>query len=119
MEIGASPGLYFKIGRTTGLTIGKFSAIESETNLDVPLNYEDRGEQKRKLKSQAHVLVASQGVDRPFTQGGDSGAWVCDTFGSLVGLAWGNSASDATYCTPIGRILADIEARTGMKVELP
>lgn len=115
----ASPGLYFKIGRTTGLTFGKYSAIDSEVNLEVPLNDEDRGGQKRTVTSQGHVLVTTQGVDKPFTQGGDSGAWICDTFGSLVGLAWGNTASDATYYTPIALIIADIEARTGMKVELP
>ena len=109
---------YFKIGRTTGLTFGKLNGIKSETNLELPLNGEDQGQQKRKMISQAQVLLTPEELSTPFTRAGDSGAWVCDMFGTLVGLVWGGGEK-TSYCTPIGQIFADIEAQTGMKVELP
>ncbi|KAM0800614.1 hypothetical protein BDR22DRAFT_963013 [Usnea florida] len=110
-------GRYFKIGRTTGLTFGESHKIESEVWLEVPLNDGDQGSKKRKIRSQARVIVAPKGSEN-FNRGGDSGAWVCDRFGSLVGLVWGGEGQKCYY-TPIGLIIADIEARTGREVGLP
>ena len=111
-------GIYFKIGRTTGLTVGECNGIKSDTQLEVPLNDEDQGEQKRVVFSQAHVLMAPPDSVRPFALAGDSGAWICDRFGWLVGMVWAG-ADRTSYCTPIGRIIEDIEDQTGMRVELP
>lgn len=49
---------------------------------------------------------------------GDSGSWILNEVGQLVGLLWGGTHS-VCYFTPIQMVLDDIEARTGMKVELP
>ena len=55
--------------------------------------------------------------DNLFSQAGDSGSWVVDETGTLVGLLWGNVA-ERVVVTDITVVFASIEAKTGMKVEV-
>lgn len=111
---------FFKIGRTTGLTQGRISYLDSAVNMSLGLNSSHKeGDEKPRRCSCEHVLVIDGGFpEQHFSRSGDSGSWVFDSLGSLAGMIWGSSASGATYLTPIGLVVADIEERTGMKVEL-
>ena len=120
-DVETYPGrTFFKIGRTTALTIGRYSHTESAVRIPLPPNSEDgQGDAPRFRVSSEHVLVVEGGnIGDVFSRGGDSGSWVFDEVGSLAGMVWGCSEGNATYYTPIDFIIADIEERTGKKVEL-
>lgn len=56
---------------------------------------------------------------RPFNEAGDSGSWVFDENGNLLGLLWGGCVrGDDCYFTPVEYVIADIEKYTGKKVEM-
>lgn len=133
---------FFKIGRTTALTTGTYNGIATAVYLPLPENnmtYIRRQErrqrdatrlktlpeheQKREYKlpfyshTDEHTIVAMQ-EGRFFSLGGDSGAWVFDNYGALVGMVFATNGVEATYFTPIGLIVEDIKHMTGCTVEL-
>jgi len=65
-----------------------------------------------------HTIVGRPSAPGRFNERGDSGSWILSEQGDLAGLLWGGTSS-VCYFTPIQMVIADIEARTGMKVELP
>ena len=110
----------FKVGRSTGLTVGHYSHVKSDVNLSLPLNDSDeRDAVPRRRLTQEHVIVTEDPRNgEQFSRSGDAGSWVCDCWGTLIGMLLGSSASSVSYFTPIRLIVEDIEERTGMKVEL-
>ena len=112
--------VFFKIGRTTGLTMGRYSHTDTAVSLKLPFNSSHKDGDKAPVRDTHERVIVIEGGQpgQFFSRGGDSGSWVFDGLGSLAGMIWGSSAASATYFTPIGLIIADIEERTEMKVEL-
>ncbi|UNX54662.1 S1 family peptidase [Georgenia sp. TF02-10] len=98
-----------KVGRTTGLTHGRVTAIELD---DVVVEYgEDLGE----LRFDDQIEVQSVGAG-PFSRGGDSGSLVYRADGVAVGLLFagsetgGDNGTGLTYLNPIGTVLDALAA---------
>lgn len=96
-----------KIGRTTGVTTGRITAIEVDA---VPVGY-DIGV----LTFDDQVEI--EGDDVPFSAGGDSGSVICTRSGRLaLGLlfagssAGGPSGTGLTYANPLPVVLSLLEA---------
>ncbi len=99
----------YKFGRTSGFTQGRLSFIRSHVRL--PESSSETREQ---------VFLAPSGSRHPFSEEGDSGAWVFDMLGNLGGLlVAGHLKTGWTYVTPISVVIADIEARLECKVMIP
>jgi hypothetical protein len=107
--------IYFKTGRTTGLTIGTYSHIQSYVEISLPFNSNDAKPPKR--VTDEHVIVCP-GENGVFSDDGDSGAWLLDRYGYLSALIWGSNSKDHCYATPISLIMEDIEGFTGGTVEV-
>jgi hypothetical protein len=89
-------GLVAKVGRTTGLTRGRITAI-GVGDSQVPVRYGP------------HTLwflapIEVQGEGAPFSDGGDSGSLVVDGDRSAVGLLFAGDGQ-ATYLNPIAAVL--------------
>lgn len=94
-------------GAKTKRSRGIFSHIKSDCRLPGQPGY-----------TREHVFVGLRG--EPFAVRGDSGAFVLDRQGCLVGLLVGGPERGVhAYVTPIGEVCADIKARTDYIVELP
>ncbi|WNB85701.1 hypothetical protein [Cellulomonas sp. ATA003] len=99
-----------KIGRTTGLTEGRVSAIELD---DVVVGY---GEELGELRFDDQIEVESTSA-APFSRGGDSGSLVYRADGVALGLLFagsetgGDNGSGLTYLNPIGAALDALGAR--------
>ncbi len=110
-------GIFFKIGRSTGITTGEYHGIKSLLRTEMPSNHLEEKPPPRITNE--HVIISNK--DEPFSEDGDSGAWVLNRHGDLVGMIWG-AANDREqkYCyfTPIAVLKKDIEEQTGMEVEL-
>lgn len=103
-----------KIGRTTGLTRGRITAIELD---DVVVGY---GEELGELSFDDQIEV--EGVaERPFSRGGDSGSLVylatgAEDEGAAVGLLFagsetgGQNGTGLTYLNPIRTVLEQLDA---------
>ncbi|KAI9668496.1 MAG: hypothetical protein M1829_005374 [Trizodia sp. TS-e1964] len=103
--------VYMWCRNSPGFQRGQFNSIVSDVKL--PNN--------PSILSREWLIL---GNPRAFAYPGDSGAWVVDTTANLVGMVIGGSgeggiASEETYITPIEDMIADIEQRLGVKVELP
>lgn len=104
----------FKSGRTTGLTWGRVSVLRTDVLLENQIYT-------------AVDIVPPQEQLHDFSQSGDSGSSVFDAEGSLCGLLF--AGTDPIFAhgagkahglvIPIDVVFADIEAFTGLKVELP
>ncbi|MBD8080322.1 hypothetical protein [Cellulosimicrobium arenosum] len=98
-----------KIGRTTGVTAGRVTAIELD---DVVVGY---GDELGALRFDDQVEVESTG-DGPFSRGGDSGSLVYRDDGVALGLLFagsetgGTDGTGLTYCNPIGTVLERLGA---------
>ncbi len=86
----------FKLGRTTGLTEGRISAVEVD---DVVVGY-DMGD----LHFDDQLEIAPVG-SQPFSLGGDSGSLIVDGRRRAVGLLFAGNDRDATFANPIDRVL--------------
>ena len=86
----------FKVGRTTGTTEGRVSAIELD---DLIVEY-DRGD----VVFDGQIEIAPTDSD-PFSLGGDSGSLVVDAERMAVGLLFAGNDVDATYANPIVAVL--------------
>jgi hypothetical protein len=86
----------FKVGRTTGLTRGRISAIEVD---DVSVEY-DAG--ILDFDGQVEIEPAE---NKPFSLGGDSGSLIVDNKRRAVGLLFAGNDDDSTYVNPIDAVL--------------
>ena len=99
-----------KHGRTTELTQGRVNPAESYVRFE--------GTQFETISMETLVVSSSRMV--PFSAEGDSGSWVLDNAGSLVGMLWGGFTSrEGTFVTPITAITENIARQTGYSVRLP
>ena len=93
-----------KVGRTTGLTRGRVTAIELD---DVVVGY---GEELGELSFDNQIEVESTSAD-PFSRGGDSGSLVYRSDGVALGLLFagsetgGDNGNGLTYLNPIRVVL--------------
>ena len=94
LEIGEAVS---KLGRMTGRTRGKISAIEVD---DLLVEY-DAGD----LLFDDQIEVEPARRRRRFSRGGDSGSLVVDSSGFAVGLLFAGNDVDATYLNPIAAVL--------------
>ena len=98
-----------KFGRTTGITEGCINPVDSFV----------------RFKGTPFEMVCKEKMicgiaGKSFTSAGDSGAWVVDELGGLIGMVWGGFARDeGTFFTPIKLIIEDITKQTGYSVRLP
>ncbi|MBD5785831.1 hypothetical protein IF650_06515 [Cellulosimicrobium terreum] len=98
-----------KVGRTTGVTAGRVTAIELD---DVVVGY---GDELGALRFDDQVEVESTGTG-PFSRGGDSGSLVYREDGVALGLLFagsetgGSNGSGLTYCNPIDTVLEKLGA---------
>jgi len=88
----------FKVGRTTGLTRGKVTAIEID---DLTIRY-DIGD----LTFDDQIEIAPADPGQPFSQGGDSGSLIVDADRRAVALLFAGNDVDVTYANPIAVALA-------------
>lgn len=86
-----------KVGRTTGVTKGRVSAIEVD---DLWVEYDDGD-----LEFNGQIEIAPDDPDEPFSLGGDSGSLIVDTRRRAVGLLFAGNDVDATFANPIGAVL--------------
>jgi len=101
---------FFKTGSRSALTTGYYNAIEPEVKIALP--------DGAIRTTSEHTIVGRPSAPGRFNERGDTGSWIMSEQGDLAGLLWGGTSS-VCYFTPIQMVIADIEARTGMKVELP
>lgn len=86
----------FKVGRTTGLTRGRVSAIEID---DISVEY-DTG-----ILDFDGQIEIGPGENVPFSMGGDSGSLIVDNERRAVGLLFAGNDVDTTYANPIQAVL--------------
>ena len=92
----------FKVGRTTGLTRGRISAIEID---DVSVEY---GTGIFDFDGQVEI----ESRDRtPFSLGGDSGSLIVDGNHRAVGLLFAGNDDDVTYANPIDAVLKTLNVQ--------
>lgn len=89
--------IVYKIGRTTGLTEGRVSAIEVD---QVRVKY-DMG--VIDFDGQIEIEPAEP---RPFSLAGDSGSLIVDRQRRAMGLLFAGNDVDATFANPIGTVLS-------------
>lgn len=103
------------VGRTSDVRIGIFNAIESRAAFPA-----------LERRTTEYVVTSRDGL--AFAAPGDSGAFVLNRQGELMGLLIGGPLekgqdgvrpTGAGYVTPIEAVFADIQAQTGYNVELP
>lgn len=86
----------FKLGRTTGRTRGRISAVEVD-ELEVGFDAGD-------LSFDDQIEIEPAG-NVPFSLGGDSGSLIVDEERRAVGLLFAGNDADATYANPIRAVL--------------
>lgn len=106
----------YKMGRTSGMTFGKYSHIESHVEMELWVNDENKKPLKRITSEYVFVPLKRDGEE--FSREGDSGSWVVDKSGKLAGLIWGSNALQGSYVTSIADVIVDIEKQTKMEVSL-
>lgn len=104
-----------KFGRTTGYTTGNFDGVSPSVRLG---GARDEGGIEELMTRQASEWSVVGEGRRPFSDYGDSGAWVIDESNHLVGLIWGGFTNeefniDLTFVTPIGLVFESIKSKTG------
>ncbi|MCJ1408691.1 hypothetical protein MMC19_002766 [Ptychographa xylographoides] len=108
-KIPLEGGKVRKFGRTTDITEGYINPVDSFI----------------RFKGTAFEMVSKEKMiygiaGKPFTLAGDSGAWVVDVFGGLIGMVWGGFTShEGSFLTPISLITEDITKQTGSSLFLP
>ena len=92
--------IVFKVGRTTGVTKGKVTAIEVD-QLKIGFDLGD-------LKFDNQIEIGPIGSE-PFSLGGDSGSLVLDSDLNAVGLLFAGNDVDATFANPIQTVLDQLD----------
>ena len=97
-------------GATSKIHIGTTNGIET-----ILWMHEPQGKSNEWEIFQGDV---GQGRDKPcFGAAGDSGAWLYDSEGKLLGMYWGGGV-DFGCATPMLQIVEDIKTRTGKDISL-
>jgi hypothetical protein len=91
----------YKVGRTTGLTEGRITAIE----VDGLLVAYDTGDLV--FDNQIEIEPAAWGA--PFSLGGDSGSLIVDGTRKAAALLFAGNDVDTTYANPIGEVLEALD----------
>lgn len=106
----------FKMGRTTDLTSGIIHPVSIHVRaLELPSN----SKHKRPVRPTLEQQVILAPFPHLFNERGDSGSWILDKNGNLVGMVWGACVrSRCCYFTHIQDIIGDIERVTKRTVEL-
>lgn len=86
-----------KVGRTTGVTKGRVSAIEVDS-LEV-------GYDLGVIEFDGQIEIAPFALGQPFSLGGDSGSLIVDSRRRAVALLFAGNDVDATFANPIGVVL--------------
>lgn len=96
----------FKVGRTTGCTVGRIHRVEPSVTISYPLVGPDGKPCDVQVKGKVLVVAADQfgGV---FAKQGDSGALVLNSHAQGVGIVCAMGLGD-TYISPIGPNLEHI-----------
>lgn len=98
----------WKVGRTTGFTWGVVTAVSMD---DISINYDDGV--IRTFDDQIEV----EGLDGPFSRGGDSGSLIVTENGYVVAQLFagsdrgGRNGGGRTFGTPFNRVLAILNAK--------
>lgn len=98
-EIGE---VVYKVGRTTGLTKGRISAVEMDA---LWVDY-DMGS----LQFDQQLEIEPAGKE-PFSLSGDSGSLIVDSRRKAIGLLFAGNDADATYANPIGQVLDSLKMK--------
>jgi hypothetical protein len=93
----------FKVGRTTGVTQGRVTAIELD---DLTISY-DRGD----LTFDDQIEIAPIDPAQPFSRGGDSGSLIVDRQLRAVALLFAGNGVDVTYANPIAEVLDALDVQ--------
>ncbi|KAF2761490.1 hypothetical protein EJ05DRAFT_173497 [Pseudovirgaria hyperparasitica] len=107
-------GLAVMEGRTSGLTLGKVNALESDIIIMKSLKV------KKGLSFEVRAILSGKG--KPAVQPGDSGAWFVNMKGEWIGSVVGTHSglrSSIGLVLEAEKIVEDIEAFTGSKVVSP
>ena len=102
LELGQ---LVMKVGRTTNITYGYVSLINHECKFPGNTN-----------TSTEFAITGLKGTQ--FSDKGDSGAFVLNEFGHLVGIIMGGGKLNESFVTPIQEVTADIMESMGYSVHL-
>lgn len=97
-----------QFGKKSGPKLGVFSTIKSDCKLP-----------GQPGTTTENVVCGKSGLS--FAEPGDSGAFVVNMDGLLVGLLIGGPVGEhrqVGYVTPIGEVFGDIQTRTGWKPSL-
>lgn len=94
--------IVYKLGRTTGLTKGRVTAIEVA---DLEIGY---GGALGNIFFDEQIEIAPA-EDKPFSLGGDSGSLIVDADHKAVGLLFSGNDVDATYANPIDAVFAALK----------
>lgn len=89
--------LVYKVGRTTGVTKGRVSAIELDS-LEVEFDMGD-------IEFDGQVEIEPFTTRKPFSLGGDSGSLIVDSRRRAVALLFAGNDVDATFASPIAAVL--------------
>ena len=101
----------YKIGRTTGLSEGKYYGLFSVLLLAQP---KDPAGNTIYEETYEHAIVGDSG--KLFSESGDSGAFIFNVSCSLFGMLFaGNSGTQATYFMPYQSLFEAIKRITGVK----
>lgn len=96
-----------KYGKTTGQTLGIVNPSESYIRFD---------DARQRITSKEIVVV---GIDKNFSESGDSGSFVLTIQEELMGIVWGRfKHREGSFVTPIKAIAEDIYGMTGYRVRL-
>ena len=105
----------FKVGRTTGLTVGKVHPVRSTSSIERLSN--SKYNKPRRTTFEHQVIKANYPLS--FNAPGDSGSWILNEVGYLVGFLWGGNDGDfSCYFTPIKEVIEDIEGKTKRDVKM-
>ena len=117
----------FKIGRTTGLTVGKLNAtygylhskycgVWPEVSEDIMHDFGPEVVLDQPTVAKVNVTVSAFARGQAFCKRGDSGSVVFNGEGRMVGLlVAGTEAFEVGFFTPQRELLEDIKAMTGAK----
>lgn len=105
----------FKIGRTTMGTWGKYNEIKAVYLPDWKDQFAPR------THFEDHSVIGWPPMDKPFSEVGDSGAFVFDRFGNIVGLlVGGDDYAGTSRFTALKDLFKDIVKIAGAEeVRLP
>lgn len=104
-------GRLHKTGRTTQLTTGEYGGVVQAM---IARELGPHGQLQTKITYEHTVVVVDTYSASPFSEPGDSGSFVYDRGGGVIGLLLGGwERKNSTYFTPIENIFDDIKDVTG------